>query len=141
MEFLYYVFDSFLIPLIRTNFYVTESNVNRNQLFYFRHDVWRTLSEPSLSQLKLSMLDEMKTANAIRILQGRSLPYAQTRLLPKQIGTRPISNLRKRAQRRQNGKTVLGSSINTIMKPVFNVVKYEKVSPIPKAPMYYRQRC
>lgn len=132
MEFLYYVFDSFLIPLIRTNFYVTESNVNRNQLFYFRQDVWRSLAEPSLSQLKLAMFDEMKTEKALQALGKRSLPYGQIRLLPKQSGTRPISNLRKRIQRRQNGKLVLGPSVNTIMKPVFNVVKFEKVSQVSK---------
>src|SRR3954470_9240094 len=53
MEFVYWVFDSFLIPLVRSNFHVTESNVHRNRLFYFRHDVWRMLTEPSLSNLKL----------------------------------------------------------------------------------------
>ncbi|KAL9095597.1 MAG: hypothetical protein Q9165_002029 [Trypethelium subeluteriae] len=126
MEFLYYVFDSFLIPLIRSNFYVTESNVNRNVLFYFRHDVWRSLAEPSLSQLRLSMFDEIKTDKALKILERRSLPYSHIRLLPKQNGIRPIANLRRRIQRHQYGKTVLGPSINSIMKPVFNVVKFEK---------------
>ncbi|KAI9664915.1 MAG: hypothetical protein M1821_006363 [Bathelium mastoideum] len=126
MEFLYYVFDSFLIPLIRSNFYVTESNVNRNKLFYFRHDVWRTLAEPSLSQLKRTMFDEMETKEAIHILEKRPLPYSQVRWLPKQDGTRPIANLRRRLQRRHNGRLVLGSSINNIMKPVFNVIKFEK---------------
>ncbi|KAL9066059.1 MAG: hypothetical protein Q9157_007267 [Trypethelium eluteriae] len=126
MEFLYSVFDSFLIPLIRSNFYVTESNVNRNVLFYFRHDVWRSLAEPSLSQLKLSMFDEIKTDKALKILERRSLPHSHIRLLPKQNGIRPIANLRRRVQRHQYGKTVLGPSINSIMKPVFNVVKFEK---------------
>ena len=129
MEFLYYVFDSFLIPLIRSNFYVTESNVNRNKLFYFRHDVWRKLAEPSISQLKSSMFDEIETKKAINILEKRPLPYSNIRLLPKQSGVRTISNLRKRIQRRQNGKLILGSSINGIMKPAFNVVKFEKVRP------------
>ena len=128
MEFLYYIFDSFLIPLIRSNFYVTESNVNRNQLFYFRHDVWRRLAEPSLSQLKLSMFDVMETKKALKILEKRPLPYSHIRLLPKHSGSRPIANLRRRTQRHRNGKLVLGPSINTTMKPAFNVVKFEKVS-------------
>jgi telomerase reverse transcriptase len=57
-ELLYYVFDSYLIPLIRSHFYVTESNAHRNQLFYFRHDVWKSLSEPALNALKLEMFEE-----------------------------------------------------------------------------------
>ncbi|KAI8314565.1 Telomerase reverse transcriptase [Colletotrichum sp. SAR11_240] len=37
-EFLYYVFDSILIPLLRSNFYITESSSHRYRLFLFRHD-------------------------------------------------------------------------------------------------------
>ncbi|KAI8298309.1 Telomerase reverse transcriptase [Colletotrichum sp. SAR11_59] len=37
-EFLYYVFDSILIPLLRSNFYITESSSHRYRLFFFRHD-------------------------------------------------------------------------------------------------------
>ena len=61
LEFIYWVFDSLLVPLVRSNFHVTESNVHRNRLFYFRHDVWRMLAEPSLSEIKLSMFEEMPT--------------------------------------------------------------------------------
>ncbi|KAB2578511.1 Telomerase reverse transcriptase [Lasiodiplodia theobromae] len=127
-ELIYYLFDSFLILLIRTNFHVTESNADKNRLYYFRHDVWRKLTEPALTHLKTTMFEEMKTDQATRILASRQLGYSQVRLLPKKIGARPITNLRRRTQIMVNGRSVLGRSINSVMKPVFNVLNWEKLT-------------
>ena len=126
LEFVYYLFDSLLIPLIRSNFHVTESNTHRNHLFFFRHDVWRRLTEPSLTALKLSMFEEMKPTQARHLLNARTLGFSQMRLLPKKSGFRPIMNLRRRMTEKQGGKVVLGRSINSVMAPVFNMLDYEK---------------
>ncbi|EDP48298.1 Telomerase reverse transcriptase [Aspergillus fumigatus] len=126
-EFIYYIFDSILIPLIRSNFYVTESQIYRNQLFYFRHDVWRHLTLQPLATFKTTLFEEMKRADAERRLCGRSLGYSSLRLLPKTTGVRPILNLRRRnLQPGWAGKApFLGPSINSTMTPIFNVLKYE----------------
>lgn len=126
-ELIYYIFDSFLIPLIRSNFYVTESNVDRNKLFYFRHDVWKSLAEPSLSAFRSSILEELTNEGMRSILKERELGYSQVRLLPKSKGVRPITNLRRRMSRRDGRKEVLGKSINTILAPTFAVLSHEKV--------------
>ena len=126
LEFIYYVFDSLLIPLVRSNFHVTESNIHRNRLFFFRHDVWRRLTEPSISTLKLTTFEEVKTATAKKLLDARALGFSQIRLLPKTSGFRPIVNLRRRVTKLQNGKVLLGRSINSVMAPVFNMLDYEK---------------
>lgn len=126
-ELIYYLFDSFVIPLIRSNFYVTESSQHRNKLFYFRHDIWRRITEPALSSLKTTMLEELPSAVATKTLTRRALGFSQIRLLPKATGMRPVSNLRRRAQVLKNGKAVLGRSINSVLAPVFNVLNYEKV--------------
>jgi telomerase reverse transcriptase len=126
-EFVYYIFDSFLIPLIRSNFHITESNVHRNRLFYFRHDIWRTFSEPAMAALRGSMFEELDTEKARKRLASRPIGFSHIRLLPKAVGFRPITNLRRRPQYWQNGKRVLGRSINSVMAPVFRVLNYEKV--------------
>ena len=126
LEFLYYVFDSMLIPLVRSNFHVTESNVHRNRLFFFRHDVWRRMTEPALSSIKLAMFEEMDTMRARKLLDARPLGFSQIRLLPKANGVRPIMNLKRRVTKLQSGKVVLGRSINSVMAPVFKVLDYEK---------------
>lgn len=128
LELVYWVFDSFLMPLIRSNFHVTESNVHKNQLFYFRHDVWRKLTEPSLSRLKANMFEDMPTDRAIKLLSHRQIGFSKIRLLPKGTGVRLITNLKRRQQVTRNGTTMLGRSINSVMGPVFNIMNYEKVS-------------
>ncbi len=126
LEVVYYIFDSLLIPLIRSNFYVTESNTHRNQLFYFRHDLWRKISEPSLTLLKIKMFEEMRPVTARKLLGSRSLGFSYIRLLPKAIGFRPIINLRRRVMSPVAGRTTLGKSINNQLSPVFDILNYER---------------
>ncbi len=126
-ELIYYLFDSFVVPLVRSNFHVTESNVHRNRLFYFRHDVWRQLTEPVIADLKFNMFEEMKLDQARKLLAGRSLGYSDIRLLPKATGFRPIANLRRRMQIWKGGKKILGRSINSILTPAFKILNFEKV--------------
>ncbi|KAK3075702.1 Telomerase reverse transcriptase [Teratosphaeriaceae sp. CCFEE 6253] len=125
-ELVYYVFDSFLIPLIRGSFHVTESNVHRNQLFYFRHDVWKSMTEPALSSLKAGMLEACDTATIRKLLAKRALGVSQVRLVPKENGMRPIINLRCRLPQLQRGELGLGKSINSLLTPVFSVLNYQK---------------
>ncbi|EAW11871.1 telomerase reverse transcriptase [Aspergillus clavatus NRRL 1] len=127
-EFIYYIFESILVPLIRSNFYVTESQSHRNRLFYFRHDVWRQLTQQPLAEFKTSLFEEMKRGVAERRLSSRSLGYSSLRLLPKTTGVRPILNLRRRMLKPGwAGKApFLGPSINSTIAPVFNVLNYEK---------------
>lgn len=127
-EFFYYLFDSLLIPLIRTNFHVTESNVHGSRLFYFRHDVWRSLAEPALTSLKSTMFEEIKRDEALKLLESRVLGYSQVRLVPKETGVRPIMNLRRK-QPKVGTKNRFGSSINTLLAPVYNVLTLERVRP------------
>ncbi|OPB46795.1 telomerase reverse transcriptase [Trichoderma guizhouense] len=124
-EFLYYVFDSLLIPLIRSNFYVTESNTHRFQVFYFRHDVWRLVAEPSMLSLREGMFEEVKLNEATRILDSRRLGFSQLRLLPKGTKLRPIMNLRRRQMK---GSRWLGPSINSILKPIHAALKFETLT-------------
>jgi len=67
-DFLFWYFDSFVLPLLKVNlhmflpwqtdsalsqatFYVTESSAFRNQVLYFRHDDWTTLCAPLIARL------------------------------------------------------------------------------------------
>jgi telomerase reverse transcriptase len=125
-EFIYYIFDSVLIPVVRAHFYVTESSAHKNRLFYFRHDVWRKLSEPYLATLGVRMYAPIPAAEARRKLRAtQSLGYSQLRLLPKDHGARPITNLKRRPITLASGSRVLGQSINSRLGPLFGVLKFE----------------
>lgn len=127
LEFVYYVYDSILIPLIRSNFYVTESNVHKYRLFFFRHDTWRYVAEPAMAALKTTMFEEVKLDDARRILDSRQLGFSQVRLLPKGLSMRPITNLRRRTLVK-GIKKQLGPSINTVLGPVASMLRLEKSS-------------
>ncbi|KAI4287710.1 MAG: hypothetical protein L6R35_003030 [Caloplaca aegaea] len=126
LEFLYYLFDSILIPLIRSNFHVTESNHHKNRIFYFRHDVWKALTEPAMTRIKNTMLEEVPMMQARQLLDARSLGFSHIRLLPKDTGLRPIMNLRRRVTKLQGGKPVLGRSINSMLAPVHKMLEFER---------------
>lgn len=126
-EFLYYLFDSMLIPLVRTNFYVTDTNTHKYRLVFFRHDVWKLVAEPAMTSLKSKLFEDVKLSDALRVLQARKLGFGQVRLLPKKNSMRPVMNLRKRTVMK-GGKQVLGPSINTLLGPAYQVLKYESVS-------------
>ena len=125
-EFLYYLFDSILIPLVRSNFHVTESTHYKNRIFYFRHDVWKALTEPVLTRIKHSMFEEIPLTKARQLLDARTLGFSQIRLLPKGTGLRPIMNLRRRLTKLQGGRAVLGRSINSIVAPVHKILDLER---------------
>ncbi|DAA73918.1 TPA_exp: putative Telomerase reverse transcriptase [Trichophyton benhamiae CBS 112371] len=132
LELIYYLFDSLLIPLVRSNFYLTESSTYKHRLFYFRHDVWKRLSEPVMADLKSTLFQGIKHSKAERLLNGESLGYCHIRLLPKSQGARPIANLRRRPVLKNNkgrsghGQSFLGSSINSQLDPLFQVLCYER---------------
>jgi telomerase reverse transcriptase len=126
-ELIYYLFDSFLIPLVRSNFHVTESNVHRNRLFYFRHDVWQKLCEPALEEFKADLFEELNNKTSKQRLASRTFGYSNVRLLPKVTGFRPITNLRRRPYIWVNGKKMLGKSINSALNPAFRALNHEKV--------------
>lgn len=128
-ELLYYVFDSLLIPLVRTNFYVTESSNHRHRLFFFRHDVWKYIAEPAMKLLKTNMFEDVHPKRAAEILDSRSLGYSQLRLIPKTKGMRPIMNLKRRPALHKSG-TQLGLSINKMLSPLQAVLKQEQVHPL-----------
>jgi telomerase reverse transcriptase len=85
------------------------------------------LSEPSLTNLKLKMFEELPTERATKVLSSRPIGFSKIRLLPKKTGVRLITNLRRKQQIMRNGTMVLGRSINAVMTPVFNILNYEKV--------------
>lgn len=118
-EFVYFLFESFLVPLLATNFYVTESNLHRNRVFYFRHDVWQRISIPAMATIKASRLEKVDAKEATH----SELGFGRLRLLPKNSTVRAITNLRHRAPRK--GKSYLAPSINTALRPVAAMLAFE----------------
>lgn len=133
-ELVYYIFDSLLIPLLRTNFYATESAAFRNRTIFFRQDDWNSITQPILEKLKEGCFTTISKNEAVGIMSGRQFGYSYVRLLPKLNGVRPIVNLRRRSIKidrninSESGSQVVQQqqSINNILNVTFHVLKYEK---------------
>ncbi|KAF3315486.1 hypothetical protein TWF173_003404 [Orbilia oligospora] len=127
-EFIYYLFDSLVIPLIRAHFYVTESTTDKNRTCYFRHDVWRKLTTPHVNKMISVMFTDVTSQRARAIMQRRAAKFSTVRLLPKVTGVRVLSNLKRRPMEvdPKTGLRTLGRSINQILKPNHAALTFEK---------------
>jgi telomerase reverse transcriptase len=125
-EFMFWYFDSFVIPLVKTTFYVTDSSAFRNRVLYFRQDDWETLCAPLIDQLSEKTFKEIEKKEAEEILRQRRLGFSFVRLLPKETGVRPIVNLRRRMLKNKSLNLGRVQSINQILQTTFQILTYEK---------------
>lgn len=96
-NFMHFLFDSFLIELLRSNFYITEAANSRSRLVYYRHDVWTQLTLPVIESLQESMFQPICSSTSIALaVPVNSLARARCRLVPKENGSfRPIMAFKK----------------------------------------------
>lgn len=92
-DWLFWMFSNLIVPLIKSHFYVTESENRRQNVFYYRKPVWAKIQLLSLRELTSRCYTKLDRSSVAAALQKRSLGFSRIRLLPKQNGVRPISNL------------------------------------------------
>ncbi|PVU86487.1 hypothetical protein BB559_004275 [Furculomyces boomerangus] len=126
---IYWLFESFIVSLIQGNFYVTETGVYKQKLFYFRHDVWNNLTLSANKSIKNSLLGKRVLNDQ---LMESNLGLCTMRLVPKESGFRPIVNYRKQLVQVENqgllfgndSRGVIKESANKVLKPTFYVLSY-----------------
>ncbi|KAG0250839.1 hypothetical protein BG011_008049 [Mortierella polycephala] len=122
-EFVYWLFDGFLISLLQAGFYITDSSFQRNKVFYYRHGLWRHITKPAVNLIQKNMFVKMTEDEVAWCYRG----YSVVRLLPKEEGLRPIINLRKTSTRLVNGRPTSGvKSMNKQLMNAFLVMAYEQ---------------
>ncbi|KAJ3121615.1 hypothetical protein HK098_003507 [Nowakowskiella sp. JEL0407] len=140
-EFLYWMFETLIPTMIKSHFYVTESNSYRNKLFYFLHSLWESMKSRYLVNLetlfaRVDVLTDQKNEDGEFWRGGtrcisKVLRYSCLRLVPKEYGFRPIVNLGKRYSWNLNTDRKLQQpqiSCNTILQNCYTVLKYEKAN-------------
>ena len=91
-----FVFVHLLIPLLRSVFYVTETEFSGNQVYYYRKPVWKKLRAKAMAGFKTQQYAELSFDDIRTRMQTQNMGCAQLRLLPKKTGVRGISMLSKR---------------------------------------------
>ncbi len=113
-----------VIPLLRNHFYVTESAVHRNKVFYYRKPLWKQIVAADLGRNDgvariRDMFRPLADDEAKALLKNAfHLPASQLRLLPKATGMRLIGNL---SHRTSGG----GDSANYLLRPSFEALRWE----------------
>ena len=91
-NFMHFLFENFIVDILRSNFYITEAAGSRSRLVFYRHDIWNRLTEPVLESFKEDMFQPIITDSNLL----KSLSKARCRLVPKDNGKfRPIMAFRK----------------------------------------------
>lgn len=98
-EFILWLFDRYLVTLLRAHFYITESSDEPTQVKYFRHDVWKRITAPMISSLKTNMFAKVTSEEAWCVFNKRLWGASKIRLLPKRDNFRVLANLSKPATR------------------------------------------
>ncbi|XP_054434195.1 telomerase reverse transcriptase [Pteronotus mesoamericanus] len=127
-KFLCWLMGTYVVELLKSFFYVTETTFQKNQLFFFRKSVWSQLQNIGIRQhFDRVQLRELSAAEVKRHQEARpALLMSRLRFLPKPSGLRPIVNmdyvLGARAFRRDKKVQHLTSKVKTL----FSVLNYER---------------
>ncbi|KAK9847399.1 hypothetical protein WJX84_002852 [Apatococcus fuscideae] len=135
-----WLFAELIVPLLRAQFYVTESEAHRQRVFYYRKPVWAALTAKATSGLLQGMYRRISDNETRCTLQDRQLGITRLRFVPKPMGLRPISMLgctssatlpvpRDVGERWGNSQPrrvrLAFKPINTILQNLYQVLKYE----------------
>ncbi|KAF9147000.1 hypothetical protein BG015_011419, partial [Linnemannia schmuckeri] len=122
-EFLYWLFDGFLMPLLQATFYVTDSSYQRNKVFYYRHELWRIITQSAVNSIQGKMFIKM----APEEVSACNNVYSKVRFLPKTNELRPIINLGRKTPRMVNGGFAGDyKSTNDRLKTASLILAYER---------------
>jgi telomerase reverse transcriptase len=150
-----WIFNDYLVKLLKISFYITESTAHAKRLFYFRHDVWNRLTAPYLNALKANMYSGPLPSSDNR-------PSNKLRLVPKGPSFRPVVNfhssanlapdLLARSRVVQNGlrnlhhilyysarnnPNLLGASLLSVDEVCSKLIHFKNSANITEKPLYF----
>ncbi|CAH1415623.1 unnamed protein product [Lactuca virosa] len=92
---MYWFFTHLIVPLIQANFYVTESEHGKLDVFYYEKSVGENLMKSSVSILKDKCYTLLDVNDVKKIISKRRFGFSRVRFRPKQNGMmRPLANLK-----------------------------------------------
>lgn len=126
-----WVYEQFIMPLLKSTFYITETEFTGRRVVYYRKPVWSRIKLFSLEMLMKRHYRERTVDKAKKILALHNVgcPPAPLRLLPKKTGIRAIAMLSKASGIKDNRSAhtspISSSAPNKILKSAFQALKYE----------------
>lgn len=126
-----WMFNGFVVPLLRSCFYITETGCHKNKLFYYRKQTWRVILHEGLKPVIGHVYQPVSLAFVDEKLKNKDcLGVFDVRLIPGQNKLRPIANMSRCFHETENKKNLL---VKTILKNVHLSLQHE----IEKNPSIY----
>ncbi|XVE68450.1 hypothetical protein DITRI_Ditri09bG0069600 [Diplodiscus trichospermus] len=94
VHWIFWFFSSLVVPLVQSNFYVTENEHGKQDVFYYCKPVWEKLTDHAIACLKDRSYLELDKVAVRAIIDKRPFGFSRLRLCPKQNGVRMLANLK-----------------------------------------------
>ncbi|XP_075831818.1 telomerase reverse transcriptase isoform X2 [Microtus pennsylvanicus] len=126
--FLFWLMDTYVVELLRSFFYITETTFQKNQLFFYRKSVWSKLQSIGVRQhLKRVQLQELSREEVRQYQEAWPVtPIYRLRFIPKTSGLRPIVNMGYSMGPRVLDKEKQAQDFTHRLKTLFSVLNYER---------------
>ncbi|XP_034379439.1 telomerase reverse transcriptase isoform X2 [Arvicanthis niloticus] len=124
--FLFWLMDTYVVQLLRSFFYVTETTFQKNRLFFYRKSVWSKLQSIGVRQhLERVQLREL-SQEEVRQHQDTwlAIPICRLRFIPKPNSLRPIVNMSYSMSTKAFGKKA--QHFTQRLKTLFSMLNYER---------------
>ena len=91
---IFWFFSYLVVPLVQANFYATESQHRKLEVFYYKKSSWKKLIATTVDRLNSQNYHCLDAAKVYSISSRRSFGFSNLRLLPKANGIRMLANLK-----------------------------------------------
>ncbi|KAL7608201.1 hypothetical protein Lser_V15G09733 [Lactuca serriola] len=119
---MYWFFTHLIVPLIQANFYVTESEHGKPDVFYYEKSVWENLMKSSVSILKDKCYTLLDVNDVKKIISKRRFGFSRVRFRPKQNGMmRPLANLKSSSTLPNTNRT--WTAVNVVLRDLHAALK------------------
>ncbi|XP_055453965.1 telomerase reverse transcriptase isoform X3 [Psammomys obesus] len=126
--FLFWLMDTYVVELLRSFFYITETTFQKNRLFFYRKNVWSKLQSIGVRQhLERVQLREL-SHEEIRQRQEAwpAMPICRLRFIPKPSGLRPVVNMSYSMGTGAFGRKKQAQHFTQRLNTLFGVLNYER---------------
>uniref|UniRef100_A0A3Q7EJC6 Telomerase reverse transcriptase n=1 Tax=Solanum lycopersicum TaxID=4081 RepID=A0A3Q7EJC6_SOLLC len=137
---IFWLFSSFIVPLVQANFYATEAEHKKQDILYYRKPTWENVISKAVTYLRDQGHKELTAESVRKIIRTRSFGFSKIRLLPKRRGVRMLANLKasqnlrvnhpsrprgwRKVGARKKGKRHNYKSVNEVLKDFHLVLKH-----------------
>ncbi|XP_071952300.1 telomerase reverse transcriptase-like isoform X2 [Antedon mediterranea] len=113
----YWIMNGYVMQLLHTSFYVTETHVSRHELVFYRKVVWNKIHKLALeSELKNGTFKAINKTDATKYLAKYKCGLSNLRFVPKQSSCRPIVNTRVSGKKALSNQRVVFDILTGIVR-------------------------